>query len=135
MLEYNITATRLDAHGSLARCKNAEVTLDTDVAGRDDAFNPAELLLTAVAACMIKGIERIMPMLKFSLRGVSVVLHGVRQDSPPRMVRIEYVISVDTDESDERLELLHKNVQKFGTIYNTVAAGTELIGQMVRKPR
>lgn len=134
MLEYNITATRLNAHGSLARCKNAEITLDTDVAGRDDAFNPAELLLTAVAACMIKGIERIMPMLKFSLRGVDVVLHGVRQDSPPRMVRIEYVISVDTDESDERLELLHKNVQKFGTIYNTVAAGTELSGQMVRKP-
>ena len=134
MLEYNITATRLDAHGSLARCKNAEVTLDTDVTGRDDAFNPAELLLTAVAACMIKGIERIMPMLKFSLRGVDVVLHGIRQDSPPKMVRIEYVISVDTDESDERLALLHKNVQKFGTIYNTVAAGTELIGQMVRKP-
>lgn len=133
MLEYNITATRLDAHGSLARCKNAEVTLDTDVAGRDDAFNPAELLLTALAACMIKGIERIMPMLKFSLRSVDVVLHGVRQDSPPRMARIEYVISVDTDESDERLELLHKNVQKFGTIYNTVAAGTELVGQMVRK--
>lgn len=133
MLEYNITATRLDAHGSLARCKNAEVTLDTDVAGRDDAFNPAELLLTALVACMIKGIERIMPMLKFSLRGVDVVLHGVRQDSPPRMARIEYVISVDTDESDERLELLHKNVQKFGTIYNTVAAGTELVGQMVRQ--
>lgn len=133
MLEYKITASRLDAHGSLARCKNAGITLDTDVNGRDDAFNPAELLLAAVAACMIKGIERIMPMLKFSLRGVDVVLRGVRQDSPPRMVRIEYVISVDTDENDERLELLHKNVQKFGTIYNTVAAGTELVGQMVRK--
>jgi uncharacterized OsmC-like protein len=55
MLEYHVTARRLDAHGSVAQCKQAELTLDTDVKGRADAFNPAELLLAAVAACMIKG--------------------------------------------------------------------------------
>ena len=41
MLEYNVVAKRQDAHGSLARCKDAEITLDTDVKGRPDAFNPA----------------------------------------------------------------------------------------------
>ncbi len=34
MLEYNVTAKRIDAHGSLARCKNTETILDTDVNGR-----------------------------------------------------------------------------------------------------
>ena len=62
MLEYKVSAKRVDAHGSLARCKDAEIVLDTDVGGRPDAFNPAELLLAAVAACMIKGIERVTPM-------------------------------------------------------------------------
>ncbi len=33
--------------------------------GRPDAFNPAELFLAALAACMIKGIERAIPMLNF----------------------------------------------------------------------
>ena len=66
MLEYNVVAKRLDAHGSTARCKNSEIALDTDVNGRSDAFNPAELLLAAVAACMIKGIERVAPMIHFS---------------------------------------------------------------------
>ena len=50
MLEYNVVAKRQDAHGSLARCKDVEITLDTDVKGRLDAFNPAELLLAAIAA-------------------------------------------------------------------------------------
>jgi uncharacterized OsmC-like protein len=132
MLEYKVTAIRLDAHGSLARCKDAEIVLDTDVAGRPDAFNPAELLLAAVAACMIKGIERATPMLKFHLRGVEVKLHGIRQDSPPKMVSIEYELIVDTDEDDRRLELLHYNVRKFGTISNTVALATRLEGRIVR---
>ncbi len=132
MLEYKVNAKRVDAHTSVARCKDAEIVLDTDVGGRTDAFNPAELLLAAVAACMIKGIERVTPMLKFSLRSVEVNLHGVRQDSPPMMVSIDYEIIIDTDENDHRLELLHTNVRKFGTISNTVAASTKLEGRVVR---
>jgi hypothetical protein len=36
------------------------------------------------------------------------------------------------DENDRRLELLHTNVRKFGTISNTVAAATNLAGRIVR---
>jgi uncharacterized OsmC-like protein len=132
MLEYDVVAKRQDAHASSARCKDAEVTLDTDVKGRPDAFNPAELFLAAIAACMIKGIERVAPMLHFQFRGVEVRLHGVRQDSPPFMSSITYDLMVDTDEDDRRLELLHQNVRKYGTISNTVAAATKLEGNIVR---
>ncbi len=132
MLEYKVSARRIDSHGSVAVAKDAEIPLDTDMAGRRDAFNPAELLLAAVAACMIKGIERVAPMIQFDLRGVEVNLHGVRQDSPPKIVSIEYEIMVDTDETDQRLELLHKNVRKYGTISNTVADATKLEGRIIR---
>lgn len=133
MLEYTVTAQRIDAHGSEARTKDAVLTLDTDVGGRPDAFNPAELFLTSIAACMIKGIERMIPLLKFKLRGVEVKLHGVRQDSPPKMVSINYELIIDTDEDDRRLELLHANVRKYGTISNTVAAAAKLEGTIRKK--
>ena len=133
MLEYKVEARRVDAHGALATTKNAQIGLDTDPAGRSDAFNPAELLLAAVAACMIKGIERVAPMLRFDFKGAHVEVHAVRQDSPPKMVSIDYVLTVDTDESDQRLELLHRNVRKYGTISNTVAAATELNGVIRRQ--
>jgi len=134
MLDYEVTARRIDAHGSLAATKEAEIVLDTDLAGRRDAFNPAELFLAAIAACMIKGIERVTPLLKFELRGVRVSLKAVRQDAPPKIISVDYVIEVDTDESDQRLELLHTNVRKYGTISNTVAAATALTGSIGRKP-
>lgn len=135
MLVYEITAQRIDAHGSVVRCKEAELTIDTDVNGRADAFNPAELLLAAVAACILKNIERIAPKIKFTYRGVTVKVHGVRQDSPPKMLRINYEILVDSNENDHKLELIHENIRKYGTVYNTVAPGTELQGTLGRSGR
>lgn len=133
MLEYRVSARRIDSHGGVASARDAEIILDTDIKGRRDAFNPAELFLASIAACMIKGIERVTPMLKFDLRGIEVKLHGVRQDSPPKMVSIDYELIVDTNETDQRLELLHTNVRKYGTISNTVADATKLEGIIRRR--
>lgn len=47
MLEYRVSARRIDNHGSEAATKDATIVLDTDIAGRLDAFNPAELLLAS----------------------------------------------------------------------------------------
>jgi len=135
MLAYQVTATRIDPHGSRAQCKTAEILLDTDPAGREDAFNPAELFLAAIAACMIKGIERVTPILQFDLRGVEVRVHGVRQDTPPMMASLDYELIVDTDEDDFRLDLLHQNVKRYGTIFNTVSAATRLEGTIRRKQK
>ena len=134
MLEYTVIARRTgpSAMATADRCPSAVLAFDTDPAGRTDAFNPAELLLASVAACMLKGIERVIPLLKFRLEGATVRVHGVRQDAPPRMTRIDYDLVIDTDESDQRLDLLHQNVRKFGTIYNTVSAAVELTGRIRR---
>lgn len=132
-MNFHVESVRIDAHGSVSRCKQAEIALDTDLAGNPAAFNPAELLLAALSACIIKGVERITPMLGFSLRGVEVRVDGVRQDVPPKLESITYQIIVDSDETDRRLELLHDNVKKYGTVFNTVAPGTQLTGVLRRK--
>jgi uncharacterized OsmC-like protein len=132
MLEYRVSARRLDAHGSEATTKQASLTLDTDIHGRPDAFNPAELFLASIAACMIKGIERAAPMIHFSFTSVEIRLHGIRQDAPPMMVEVRYEIIAGTAEDDRRLELLHTNVRKYGTISNTVAKATKLEGTIRR---
>lgn len=132
-MTFQVITRRQNAHGSVAHCKEADITLDTGLAGRHDAFNPAELLLAALSACIIKGIERITPILKFELRGVEVKIEGVRQDVPPKMESITYEIIVDSDESDARLALLHENVKKYGTVFNTIAPGTQLSGRLRKR--
>jgi uncharacterized OsmC-like protein len=133
MLEYSLTARRIDQHGARAQAKDAEIVLDTDINGRRDALNPVELLLASLAACMIKGAERVAPMLHFSFAGIEVRLRAARQDAPPMVMSIDYEIIVDTDEDDRRLQLLHTNIRKYGTISNTLAVATELRGDIVRK--
>lgn len=125
-LSYAVRTRRVDALSSEASCKWVRITLDTALAGRRDAFNPAGLLLAALSACMIKGIERVAPIIKFGFRSLQVRLTGVRQDSPPRLARIDYEILVDTYEPDSRLEFLHENVRRYGMVFNTDAPGTAL---------
>ncbi len=132
MLEYEISARRIDAQGSAVQCKEAELIIDTDLNGRADALNPAELLLAAVAACILKNMERVGPIIGFDYRAVTVKVHGLRQDKPPKMVSIDYEIVVDTDEEERKLALMHDNIRKFGTVYNTVAPGTQLSGTLSR---
>jgi uncharacterized OsmC-like protein len=134
MLNYRISARRTDSHGSVAMAKATQVTLDTDIAGRDDAMNPVELLLSALAACIIKGIERVAPMIRFSFEGVEIEIEAVRQNVPPRLVSIDYRLLVRTSETDQRLELLHTNVRKYGTIYNTLDSTVALSGTIGRLP-
>lgn len=135
MLEYTVQARRIDAHGSEVTAKQARLVVDTDPQGRVDALNPAEMLLGALAACIIKGAERVLPTLGFSLRGLTVSLHAVRQDSPPRILSIDYSITVDTDEPDHRIELLHTNIRKYGTISNTLALAVPIEGKIRRAAR
>lgn len=132
-MEYRVHARRIDAQGSLALAKQAEVPLDTCLAGRQDAMNPVELLLSALAACMLKGIERVVPMLHFAFAGAEVRLQAVRHDAPPRLTLIRYEIIVDSAETDQRLDLLHRNVLKYGTISNTLATAVPLEGTLRRK--
>jgi uncharacterized OsmC-like protein len=132
MLTYAIAARRLDAHGAEITAKQARLVVDTDPAGRQDALNPAELLLASLAACILKGVERVAPMLHFAFDGISVTVTGERQDAPPKMTRIDYVVTVDTAETDDRLALLLRNIQKYGTVHNTLASCVPLHGTIRR---
>ena len=49
MLEYKVEPRGVNAHGSIAAAKTAQIHLETDPAGQTDAFNPEELMLVSVA--------------------------------------------------------------------------------------
>lgn len=133
MMNFRVEAQRVDGTESLAITKQAKIMLATGMAPRQDAFNPVELLLAALAACIIKGIERVAPTLNFDLAGLTVELEAARPDTEARIEWSRYRIVIETLEEDRRLDLLHDNVKKFGTIFNTVSKGTNISGELVRK--
>lgn len=131
-MHFELNAKRLNDTSSELKSKDVTLLVDSGVAPRADALSPMELLLAAQAACFLKGIERTAPTLNFEFDHVHVKLTATRPVMEARIEEISYLIEIETAESDERLALLHKNLKKHGTIYNTISQGTNLHGEMVR---
>lgn len=91
--------------------------------------NPAELLLGAFAACCLKNIERFSHILKFDYEHAEIEVVGERQETPTKIVAINYLIKLKS--ADANTDLLHKNIRKYGTIYNTLKEVCSVTGEIV----
>lgn len=130
IMTFRVSAKRIDDSGSLVTAKETQLVIDTGMAGRLDALNPVELLLASLSACMIKGIERVAGTLGVDYTSVAVELIAHRPENEARITDISYILNIGTSADSNKLDLLHKNLMKFGTIYNTVGAGTNLSGEV-----
>ena len=131
MLTFKVDAQQNDALHSTVRTKDATFRIDTSPTGVPDAPNPVELLLAALSACLIKGVERVAPTLGIEYSAIEVQLEAHRPSYEARIEDISYVVRLSTEVDQAKLDLLHKNLMKFGTIYNTVKTGTKLDGSVV----
>lgn len=114
-------AGRLEAHG-------LDVPFDATAGRLDDLPGPADVLSAALSACILKNVELFSHLLPFRYESATVEVTAVREAPPPRIVKVTYHLRVVTEEPPPRLALLHKNIRKFGTITNTLAAACEVAG-------
>ena len=122
---YEARATATGGGVALIHTRQSVVPFDSSPHQGDELPGPADLLTSAFAACMIKNVERMGGLLPFQFQCASVDVHAKRQDNPPKITRITYVLTV---EPDHRVDLLHRNIQRHSTIYNTLAAACEVTG-------
>jgi uncharacterized OsmC-like protein len=125
---------RPGGHGRI-RCNATDVKADTGSISDGYRAGPAELLCASLAACLLKNIERYSELLPFDYQVAAVEVDAERQDNPPKMIRMRYRIEIATDEPRHRVDLLHRNIRKFGTITNTLAAACELTGEIAARRR
>ena len=131
---YEVKARIVGPGVSEAACKASRIAFDSSAGQSPDLPGPAELLASAFAACLLKNVERFSEMLPFRHAGASVRVTAEREDHPPRFARIRYELRVATDEEPWRVELLHRNLRKYGTVYNTLAATCDVSGELVAVP-
>ena len=130
---YRVHGSGVAGQGASIQAGNQLIPIDSSW-GSDqpsDLPGPAELLAAAFAACLLKNLERSGEMLTFSYQTADIDVQARRQDSPPKFVEIEYEIRIITGESQRRIELLHRNLRQFGTVYNTLAAVCNVHGTVV----
>jgi uncharacterized OsmC-like protein len=135
MLEYEITASVQQGGVANAIANHSEIAFDA-TSGRHDVLpNPAELLLTSLAACMLKNVQRYSEILKITFRRARITICGERNENPPYMKAINYKIEVETNADQHKINNWHKNILKFGTITNTLNRACEINGEMIKSEK
>ncbi|MGC8634237.1 MAG: OsmC family protein [Candidatus Limnocylindrales bacterium] len=131
-------ATRYEVRGETApggdgrlMVRASTIAFDGSAQTGDVLPGPADLLAAALAACILKNVERFSQILPFRYHRASVDVAVQREEPPPRIVRARYTLRIETDEPDRRAELLHRNIRTFGTITNTLARSGDLQGEIV----
>lgn len=133
--EYRITAHASAGVPAVAEAGTTSIDLGTTWGGTPTGLpGPAEMLATAFAACLLKNLARSGDLLGFSYEEAQVEVIARRQDSPPKFTEITYRLQVVTDEPERRVELAHRNLRNYGTVYNTLAAVCHVHGEMVSVP-
>ena len=130
-MTYAVRARVVRPGVSEVACRESRIAFDSSPAQGEELPGPAELLGAAFAACLLKNVERFSGILPFRQSGASVRVELERQDAPARFTRIRYELRVTTDEDERRLALLHRNLQKHGTVFNTLAAACEIEGELI----
>jgi uncharacterized OsmC-like protein len=128
---YEIEARVVRPGVSAATSKQAVIEFDTSAGQSEVLPGPADLLTMAFAACVLKNVERFSKMLPFRYQEASINVVAERQEAPPKMIRVTYSLRLVTDEPQQRVDLLHLNIRKHGTIYNTLAATCDVSGKVL----
>jgi uncharacterized OsmC-like protein len=135
-LSFTVTArsTRGDPAGVVTTSDGQRTHFDA-TAERDPALpSPADLLTAAFAACTLKNVARFASMLGFTYDSAQIEVTAERADEPPRIAHVNWVLTIHTSDPPERLRLLQANIERHGTIYNTVAAAATIAGEVVVRP-
>ena len=127
-MNYQIKASSLSNEDASIHIKTSHIDFGTTSETADALPNPAELFLGSFAACMLKNVERFSTMMKFSYTKTTLNVSATRLENPPRMENIIYDLTIYTNDDKLNVGLLKKNIEKFGTIYNTIKLSCSISG-------
>lgn len=132
-MEYSITALSIAKNEAKINIKQSSIDFGTTKKTAEQLPNPAELFLGAFAACLLKNVERFSGLLHFNYDHANLTVSATRLENPPRMDKITYELTIFSKDKKLQLELLQKNLEKYGTIFNTVKLACAISGSIKRE--
>lgn len=131
-MEYSISGKSESNNNASIDIKKTHVAFGTTAVSADSLANPAELFLTSFAACTLKNVERFSELMRFSYEKAEISVKAIRLDKPPRMDELKYELKVFSNDPKLNTDLLKKNIEKFGTIYNTIKLACKISGEITK---
>ncbi|MGK0414166.1 MAG: putative OsmC-like protein [Polaribacter sp.] len=127
-MNYHIKASSISNQYAIVYIKQSSIDFGTTSKTDETLPNPAELFLGSFASCLLKNVERFSGMMKFTYSKANIEVNATRLENPPRMENIFYNLTIYSNDKKLNSDLLKKNIEKFGTIYNTVKLSCSISG-------
>ncbi|MCK0157127.1 OsmC family protein [Cellulophaga sp. F20128] len=127
-MQYTSKASSSSKNDATLKIKDSEIDFGTTPESADNLPNPAELFLGSFAACILKNVERFSVLMNFEYTSAEITVKATRLEKPPRMDEIHYELKIHSQDNSLNLNLLQKNIEKFGTIFNTVKISCTISG-------
>lgn len=133
-MNYHIKASSISNEDAVIHVKESNIDFGTTSKTSEILPNPAELFLGSFAACMLKNVERFSVMMKFNYSKTTLEVNATRLENPPRMENLVYRLTIYSADKKINTGLLKKNIEKFGTIYNTIKQSCNIEGTIKTSP-
>lgn len=130
VMNYSIKAEAIAENEGIITIKDSKIDFGTTKNTADTLPSPAELFFGAFSSCILKNVERFSEMMKFCYEKASLSVTAKRLEHPPRMKHLNYELVIYSNDDKLNLKLLQKNIEKFGTIFNTVKQSCSISGEI-----
>ncbi|GAA5219977.1 OsmC family protein [Membranihabitans marinus] len=127
-MNYQIKASSIANEDAVVQIKESNIDFGTTKGSEETLPNPAELFLGSLASCILKNVERFSGILKYTYSKATIEIKATRHESPPRMEDIIYDLTLYSEDKKIKVDLLKKNIERYGTIYNTVKLSSDISG-------
>ena len=129
-MPYSINAITTSQKNAFITIKATNIPFGVNSKNNEDLASPAELFLSSFSACILKNLERFSTLLKFEYSHAAISVNAIRNEKPPKLDEINYSLKIYSKDVSINLKLLKKNIEKYGTIYNTVNSSCSITGEI-----
>ncbi|MGC9217612.1 OsmC family protein [Acidithiobacillus sp.] len=126
---YQVRVERTDSMHVTASVRGFDIPLGAKRADPTAGFNPVETLLSAMGACLLTAISFVAEASHILLAGARIELEATRQDRPPVLTDIRYVLHLKSDASPEQLDHLLDIAKRNSTVFQTISLAVPVEGR------
>lgn len=129
-MKYYSKAFSFSNSNASIKIKESEIVFGITTESETTLPNPAELFLGSFSACILKNVERFSHLMHYKYSKAELTVSATRLEKPPGMDELHYELKIYSQDKNLNINLLKKNIEKFGTIFNTVKASCNVNGQI-----
>ncbi len=123
---------RIDEAHARSTVRDFSLTLGARRADAQAGVNPVETLLSAVGDCLLTALDFVAQLSRVPIAAATVEVEGERQDKPPTLRQIRYVLRIASEATDERLERVEELARANSTVFQTLSMAVPSTGRWER---